>query len=50
MKEKILLTRTIHDFALKELRNKFQVEIHKGKIPISQKILKSKIKEVDGLI
>ena len=50
MKEKILLTRTIHDFALKELRKKFQVEIHKGKIPISQKILKSKIKEVDGLI
>ena len=50
MKEKILLTRTIHDFALKKLRKKFQVEIHKGKIPISQKILKSKIKEVDGLI
>ena len=50
MKEKILLTRTIHDFALKELKKKFQVEIHKGKIPISQKILKSKIKEVDGLI
>jgi glyoxylate reductase len=50
VKEKILLTRTIHDFALKELRKKFQVEIHKGKIPISQKILKSKIKEVDGLI
>jgi len=50
VKEKILLTRTIHDFALKELKKKFQVEIHKGKIPISQKILKSKIKEVDGLI
>lgn len=50
MKEKILLTRNIHDFALKELRKKFQVEIHKGKIPISQKILESKIKEVDGLI
>ena len=50
MKEKILLTRNIHDFALKELRKKFQVEINKGKIPISQKILESKIKEVDGLI
>jgi glyoxylate reductase len=50
VKEKILLTRNIHDFALKELRKKFQVEIHKGKIPISQKILESKIKEVDGLI
>jgi glyoxylate reductase len=50
VKEKILLTRTIHDFALKELKKKFQVEIHKGKIPISQKILKSKIKGADGLI
>ena len=50
MKEKIFLTRTLHDFALKELKKKFQVEIHTGKIPIPQKTLKSKIKEVDGLI
>lgn len=50
MKEKILLTRTLHDFALKELKKKFQVRIHTGKIPIPQKTLKSKIKEVDGLI
>ena len=50
MKEKILLTRTLHDFALKELKKKFQVEIHTGKIPIPQKTLKSKIKEMDGLI
>ncbi len=50
MKEKILLTRTLHDFAIKELKKKFQVEIHTGKIPIPQKTLKSKIKEMDGLI
>ena len=50
MKEKIFLTRTLHDFALKELKKKFQVEIHTGKIPIPQSKLKSKIKEIDGLI
>ncbi|MBC8503072.1 MAG: D-glycerate dehydrogenase [Nitrosopumilus sp.] len=50
MKEKILLTRTLHDFALKGLKKKFQVEIHTGKIPMPQKTLKSKIKEMDGLI
>ena len=50
MKEKILLTRTLHDFALKELKKKFQVEIHTGKIPIPKNSLKSKIKQVDGLI
>jgi len=50
MKEKIFLTRTLHDFALKELKKKFQVEIHTGKIPIPKNSLKSKIKQVDGLI
>ena len=50
MKGKILLTRTLHDFALKELKKKFQVRIHTGKIPIPQNTLKSKIKEMDGLI
>jgi glyoxylate reductase len=50
MKKKIFLTRTLHDFALKELKKKFQVEIHTGKIPIPQSTLKSKIKQVDGLI
>ncbi|MBA4435885.1 MAG: D-glycerate dehydrogenase, partial [Nitrosopumilaceae archaeon] len=50
MKQKIFLTRTLHDFALKELKKKFQIEIHKGKIPIPQNILKSKIKNSDGLI
>ena len=50
MKGKIFLTRTLHDFALNELKKKFQIEIHTGKIPIPQSTLKSKIKQMDGLI
>ena len=50
MKGKIFLTRTLHDFALKELKKKFHVEVHTGKIPIPQNTLKSKIKQIDGLI
>ncbi len=50
MKNKVFLTRTLHDFALKELKKKYQVEVHLGKIPIPQTKLRSKIKQVDGLI
>jgi glyoxylate reductase len=50
MKQKIFLTRTLHDFALKELKKKFEVDVHTGKIPIPQNTLKSKIKNLDGLI
>ena len=50
MKKKIFLTRTLHDFALKELRKKYQIEVHSGKIPIPQTKLRSKIREADGLI
>ena len=50
MKKKVFLTRTLHDFALKELRKKYQVEIHSGQIPIPQTKLRSKIKDIDGLI
>ena len=46
----MFLTRTLHDFALKELKKRYQVEVHSGKIPIPQIKLRSKIKEVDGLI
>jgi glyoxylate reductase len=49
-KKRVFLTRTLHDFALKELRKKYQIEIHSGKIPIPKNILKNKIKNVDGLI
>lgn len=50
MKKKVFLTRTLQDFALKMLKEKYQVEIHSGKIPIPLTKLRSKIKEVDGLI
>lgn len=50
MKKKVFLTRTLQDFALKMLNEKYQVEIHSGKIPIPLTKLRSKIKEADGLI
>ena len=50
MKKKVFLTRTLHDFALKELRKKYQIEIHSGQIPIPENKLRSKIKDIDGLI
>jgi len=50
MKKKVFLTRTLHNFALKKLKKRYQVEIHSGKIPIPQTKLRSKIKEIDGLI
>jgi len=50
MKKKVFLTRTLHDFALKELKKKYQIEVHSGKIPVPQTKLRTKIKEIDGLI
>ncbi len=50
MKEKVYLTRTLHDFALKELKKRYQIEVHSGKIPIPKTKLRLKIKDVDGLI
>ncbi|MFQ5782267.1 MAG: 2-hydroxyacid dehydrogenase [Nitrosopumilus sp.] len=50
MKKKVFLTRTLHDFALKELKKRYQIQVHSGKIPIPQSKLRSKIKKVDGLI
>ena len=50
MKKKILLTRKLHDFAQKELRKKYDVTIHAGKIPMPKNVLISKISKVDGLI
>ena len=47
---KILLTRKLHDFATKELKKKYDVEVHTGKIPMPKKLLISKIKDKDGLI
>jgi len=50
MKKKVFLTRTLHDFALKELKKRYQIEVHSRKIPIPQTKLRSKIKEIEGLI
>jgi len=51
MKQKrVFLTRNLHDFALKELKKRYEIEIHSGKIPIPRKILSDKIKKIDGLI
>ena len=50
MKRRVFLTRRLHDFALKKLKKKYQIEIHSGKIPIPKSKLRIKIKEVDGLI
>ena len=47
---KILLTRKLHDFALKELRTHYSIQIHSGKIPMPKKTLIQKIKNCDGLI
>ena len=47
---KVFLTRTLHDFALEELRKRYQVEIHSGKIPIPQDTLRRRIRDIDGLI
>ncbi|HSB84397.1 MAG TPA: D-glycerate dehydrogenase [Nitrosarchaeum sp.] len=49
-KKRIFLTRTLHDFALKELEKKYQIEIHSGKIPIPKTKLLAKIQDIDGLI
>ena len=49
-KKRVFLTRTLHDFALKELKKRYQIEIHSGKIPTSKTKLRSKIENIEGLI
>ena len=49
-KGKVLLTRKLHDFALKELRKHYSIEVHSGKIPMPKTKLLEKIKDKDGLI
>ena len=48
--KKIFLTRTLDNLTLKKLKKRYQVEIHSGKIPISQTKLRSKIRNIEGLI
>ena len=47
-KKRVFLTRTLHDFALKELKKHYQIEVHSGKIPIPRKKLESKIESVQA--
>ena len=47
---KILLTRRLHDFAVRALKKRYDVEIHTGKIPMPKNLLISRIREKDGLI
>jgi glyoxylate reductase len=49
-KKRVFLTRALHDFALKELKKRYEIEIHTGKIPIPKTKLLSKIRNIDGLI
>lgn len=49
-KKRVFLTRTLHEFALKELKKNYKIEVHSGKIPIPKKKLLSKITNADGLI
>ena len=49
-KPRILLTRKLHDFALRELRKKYNIEIHSGKIPMPRSAIIKKIKNKEGLI
>ncbi|MEM3064909.1 MAG: D-glycerate dehydrogenase [Candidatus Nitrosotenuis sp.] len=46
----VLLTRKLHDFALEELRKRYSVFIHSGKIPMPKRILMERIKDADGLV
>jgi glyoxylate reductase len=50
MKKRVFLTRRIHDFALKELKKNYHVEVHSGKTPIPKPKLRVKIKDIEGLI
>ncbi|RDJ31562.1 MAG: D-glycerate dehydrogenase [Crenarchaeota archaeon] len=49
-KNRVFLTRRLHEFALKELRKRYSIKVHSGKIPIPREKLIKKIANVDGLI
>lgn len=48
--KQILLTRKLHDFAMKQLQKKYKVVVHSGTIPMPKTLLIKKIKNVYGLI
>ena len=45
-----MLTRRLHDFAVRELKKRYDVEIYTGKMPMPKDLLLSKIRNKDGLI
>ena len=47
---RILLTRNLHEFAIKELKKRYDIHINSGIIPMPKKTLIEKIANVDGLI
>jgi glyoxylate reductase len=49
-KPKVLLTRTLHTFALNELQKRYEIFVHKGKIPMPKRALLQKIKNADALV
>lgn len=49
-KKKVILTRTLHDFALKRLKKHYDIKIHSGKIPVPKTKLVQYLKDADGLI
>ena len=50
MRKKVLLTRPIHDFALRELKKKYRVVVHNGVAPIPARTLKTQIADAYGLV
>lgn len=47
---KILLTRKLHKFVMTEMKKRYDVYVHDGKIPMPRGKLLSKISQVDGLV
>lgn len=49
-KKKVLFTRGIHDFAQKDLRRRYDVTVHSGKMPMPRELLISSVAQADGLV
>ncbi|MBI5145702.1 MAG: D-glycerate dehydrogenase [Thaumarchaeota archaeon] len=47
---KILLTRKLHEFAMIELKKRYDLYVHSGEIPMPKGKLLSKISQADGLV
>jgi len=47
---RVLLTRKLHEFVMKELRGRYDIYVHNGAIPMPKGKLLSKIGQIDGLI